>query len=267
MKNRLDPKKLESLSSDLSESYQSSQPYAYIVIDEFRNPHVLEEAVETCPSVDDLDFYKYDNPLEKKLAFDQASKLPNSISNVLYAFNSPAFLNFLEKLTGIDHLIPDPYLRGGGIHMIEKGGKLDVHVDFNWHHKLKLHRRLNVLLYLNKDWKEEYNGDFQIWKGHKDGDKHILESLEQRVYPEFNRLAVFSTSEKSYHGFPDRLNCPEGQVRKSLAWYYYTSERDDGFETEEAHSTTFIKRPEEDDSLDELREKRNKGRLNSNVKL
>ena len=267
MKNILDSKKLNYLSEKLSDSYQLAELYPHIVIDDFLDPCALDEALDAFPSSDDLDFYKYDNPLERKLAFDQASKLPEPISNILYAFNSPTFLSFLEKLTGIDHLIPDPYLRGGGIHMIEPGGKLDVHVDFNWHEKLALHRRVNVLLYLNKDWREEYNGDFQIWKGHKEGEKHILESLERRVYPEFNRLAAFSTSEKSYHGFPDELKCPEGTNRKSLAWYYYTSERDDGFESEDAHSTTFIKRPHEDNELDELRSKRNKGRLSSNVKL
>lgn len=189
--------------------------------------------------------------LKKKLAMDQLHLLPTNIQTLLREFNSPNFLNFLEVLTGIDSLIPDPYYRGGGIHCIETGGKLDVHIDFNIHPKLKIHRRLNVILYLNKDWKEEYNGDFQVWEGHKENDKHVLTKLHN---------IVFATSEKSYHGHPEPLNTPNDINRKSLALYYYTVDRPEN-EIVDKHSTTFIKRPDEDDTLDDMRNKRNIGRF------
>ena len=198
---------------------------------------------------------------------DQISKLPTPIQNILIALNSAPFLNFLEELTGIDGIIPDPYYRGGGIHQIVKGGKLDVHIDFNKHTKLKLERRLNVLIYLNRDWKEEYGGHFEIWKGHKDTNgNHVLDACEEKILPIFNRFAMFSTSEKSYHGHPEPLNCPDGWTRKSIATYYYTVERPEE-EKVDPHSTTFIKRPEDPDDkdIDALREKRNQGRLASNV--
>ena len=54
-------------------------------------------------------------------------------------------LEFLETLTGIDGLVPDPYFAGGGLHQIVRGGFLKVHADFNWHPKLRLDRRLNML--------------------------------------------------------------------------------------------------------------------------
>lgn len=267
MKFIFNEKKLMELSELYSKNYQTNQPYPHIVIDNFLDIDVVNRIYNDFPKPDQIDFYKYDNPLEKKLAMDQIAKLPESISEVFLNFNSPTFLKFLENLTGIDGLIPDPYLRGGGIHQSVNKGKLDIHIDFNKHPKLNLERRLNVLLYLNKDWKEEYNGDFQLWKGHVDKNgKHVLESLEKRVYPIFNRFVAFSTSEKSYHGFPEPISCPEDVTRKSIALYYYTVDRPEE-EKVNSHSTTFIKLPNEDDSLDDLREKRNKGRLNTNIKI
>jgi len=267
MKSVFDEDILVALGKEKHKQYVSAAPFPHIVIDNFMDPAILDEALGDFPSPDTFDFYKYDNPLEKKLAFDRLSRLPRSISDILVSMNSSLFIRFLEELTGIDGIIPDPYYRGGGIHQILPGGKLDVHIDFNKHQKLRLDRRLNVLIYLNKDWKESYGGHFELWKGHRENGNHVLESCEERVLPIFNRFVCFSTSENSYQGHPVPLACPEGWSRKSLATYYYTNGRDDAFKDSPAHSTTFIKRPEDpdDQELHELRERRNQGRLSSNV--
>ena len=259
--------KLESLSQKHAQAYQGAAPFPHIYIDNFLDENLVKQASDAFPKGGDFDFYKYENPLEKKLAFDQVNKLPAPISDILVAMNSAVFLRFLEDLTGIDGLIPDPYYRGGGIHRIEKGGKLDVHIDFNKHLKLKLDRRLNVILYLNDDWKPEYGGNLEIWKGHQDETGHVLEECVTKILPVLNRLAIFSTSEKSYHGHPDALTCPDDRCRQSIATYYYSNGRP-AEEDVPAHSTTFIKRPEDPDNeeIDELRTKRNQGRLASNVK-
>jgi len=227
---------------------------------------ILQKACDHFPTPEQLEFYKYDNPLEKKLCFDQVAKLPTPIANIIRELNTPVFLRFLEELTGINGLIPDPYYRGGGIHQIEKGGKLDIHIDFNKYTKLNLYRRVNVLLYLNKDWDESYAGQLEFWSGHKQNDKHVLEKCVSRILPIFNRLVVFSTSESSYHGHPEPLNCPDDRTRRSIATYYYTSTPATN-ETEDAHSTTFIKRPQDptNPELEALRDKRSKGRIASNV--
>ncbi len=159
------------------------------------------------------------------------------LRDVLYQFNSSAVINFLEELTGIDGLIPDPHFEGGGLHQIEPGGYLDVHVDFNFHHRLKLDRRLNLILYLNKNWKEEYNGHLELWN-------RDMTQCVQRVAPIFNRCVVFSTTDFSYHGHPDVLQSPPGVTRKSLALYYYSNGRPDE-ERSDAHSTIFRNRPGE----------------------
>lgn len=150
---------------------------------------------------------------------------------LLYQLNSSVFIEFLENLTGINGIIPDPHLEGGGLHQIQRGGFLKMHVDFNWHSKLRLDRRLNLLIYLNKNWKEEYGGHLELW------DKDMTR-CEKKVLPIFNRCFIFNTSDFSYHGHPEPLTCPEGETRKSLALYYYSNGRPSE-EISNFHSTVF----------------------------
>lgn len=268
MRTAFDEATLFDLANAHHHSYSHADPFPHVVMDDFIKPKILEDVLQSFPSKKDLAFYQYDNQLEKKLAFDQISKLPDPIYHLMMQLNSPLFLAFLEKLTGIHGLIPDPYYRGGGIHQIEKGGKLDVHIDFNIHPKLKLNRRLNLLIYLNKDWQASYGGHLELWRGHKNKqDKHVLETCGKRILPIFNRMMVFNTSESSYHGHPDPLTCPPDRTRKSIALYYYTSQCNSPSEQQKAHSTTFVKRPDDPPSvtLDQLRAKRNKQRLSTNI--
>lgn len=243
--------------------YINTKPYNYIYFDNFFEDDYLDKILFDFPSPNSMNFYEYNNPLEKKLAYDRIDELPKSISDFMVKLNSPYFLEFLEKLTNIEGLIPDPYFRGGGVHQIQRGGKLDIHIDFNLHPKLKLERRLNVIIYLNKNWEQEWFGDFQVWDGILENGKHKLVSMVERIYPIFNRLVVFSTSENSYHGHPEELMCPGDITRKSIALYYYTTPKSNI----EPHSTSFVKIPgsNETEDIEILREKRNKGRLNNNI--
>jgi len=261
LKNIFNKNKLDSIAKELSEEYKNNFPYPHCVIDNFFEDSIIEQIYSNFPTKDQIEYYKYDNPLEKKFAMDKIDLFHEFIQTTLLNFNSSTFLNFLERLTGIEGLIPDPYFRGGGVHKSVRGGKLDIHIDFNKHPKLNIERRINVLLYLNKDWKEEYNGDFQLWKGKKNNNKHELEYLCKKIYPIYNRLIIFSTSENSYHGFPEPILCPENKERNSLAWYYYTAINSN----DNPHSTEYVKLPNVEDGLDELREQRKKGRLTSNI--
>ena len=123
---------LNALAEENSEKYKNRKPFPYISFENFLNFGTAQNMMDAFPSIDE-NFYKYDNPLERKYAFDKVSELPAPIRDTLIELNSPPFLNFLEKLTGINGLIPDPYYRGGGIHQSKRGGKLDMHVDFNVH--------------------------------------------------------------------------------------------------------------------------------------
>jgi len=157
----------------------------------------------------------------------------------LMAFlNSAYFLQFLQKLTGIkEQLIGDPYFIGGGQHEIKRNGLLKIHADFNKHPTLNLDRRVNVLIYLNKNWDESYGGHFELWDEN-------MESCKKRISPRFNTIAIFSTTDFSFHGHPNPLNCPENRSRKSLALYYYSNGRpaEEVVQGLENHSTLFKKR-------------------------
>lgn len=224
--------KLQGVTPAMAAAYAAAKPFPHAVFDDFLPPAVLDQVLDNFPRPGQVKWQQFDNPNEKKLAFRQAEALPTPVRELLYFFNSYPALQFLEKLTGIGGLIPDPSYSGGGCHQIVPGGKLQVHVDFNKLQPVNLDRRLNLLVYLNKDWKEEYGGHFELW------DAEGKASVE-RVLPLFNRCVVFSTTETSYHGHPHPLTCPPDRTRKSIALYYYTNGRDDGH-TAGGHSTVFL---------------------------
>lgn len=144
---------------------------------------------------------------------------------------SDEFKNLISSICNIPQLISDPELVGGGLHQIMNGGYLDVHVDYNFHPQTKLHRRLNLLLYLNKDWKQEYEGYLELW------DMDAKKQLDA-IAPIFNRAVIFETNEISYHGHPRPLNMPPDVMRKSLAVYYYSKEREES-EVAIEHNTIY----------------------------
>jgi hypothetical protein len=221
----------------LADKYQQAKPFPFIVLDDFLPNMIAEAVVADLPDRSSPDWKKLPTEDQKgKHVLADESKLPIKIRALIQELNSGYFLRFLEKLTGIPDLISDTKLVGGGVHMIERGGKLSVHVDFSHHPTNGLNRRLNFLLYLNKNWKEEYGGHFELWSSD-------IKTPEQKILPVFNRCVVFSTSPISYHGHPEPLNCPEGMTRNSIALYYFSMGRPK--EEEGEHNTLFKSRPED----------------------
>jgi hypothetical protein len=221
--------KLREIASGLRHSYESAQPYPHIAIDGLFDPDLLHCIVEKFPRPDQINWDKYHNGREVKLGSDKDDTFDSLCRIFLYHLNSAPFLDFLSELTGIDGLIADSHFTGGGM--------LAVHADFNKHPVTKLDRRLNVLVYLNEDWQDEYGGHFELW------DRSVKQCLK-KIAPLFNRLVVFTTTDISFHGHPDPLNCPPDRTRKSLALYYYTNGRPD-IELSGQHSTLFKARPGE----------------------
>ena len=210
---------LQKVAESNTEAYRSMKPFPSYSFKNFFNPQVLEDVLSEFPDLSKGDALKYDNPKERKLAGKGEGRFGEKTKEFMHFLNSQPFLEFLQKLTGIEEiLVGDPYFSGGGLHEIKKGGLLKVHADFNKHPTTHLDRRINVLVYLNKDWKEEYGGHFELW------DKEMTK-CEKKILPEFNTLAMFSTTDFSYHGHPNPLNCPEDMSRKSLALYYYSNGR------------------------------------------
>lgn len=237
-----------------SRVFAEAKPFPHIILDNFLKAEIAENL--EIPKANEQ-FYKYDNAFEKKLATDKMELMPSNICMVLMLLSSSLFIQWLEKLTGIEGLIPDPHWRGGGIHIIPKGGFLGVHEDFGKHPRLGLYRRLNLLVYLNHAWNTSWGGNLELW----DSD---MTKCEASIEPLFNRAVLFDTVQAN-HGHPVPLACPETRRRVSLALYYFTSyppERD--FNTK---STQFKARPWDPKTpeTEALRARRNEGRLESNV--
>lgn len=201
-----------------SEEYSSNAPFPNIYFDDFFNPSELKKVLEEFPDLGDKGDIKFENPNEIKLASRGEYRFGPQATELAHFLNSQPFLEFLSQLTGIPNLLPDPYFEGGGFHQIKPGGYLKIHADFNKHRMTGLDRRLNVLVYLNEDWEESYGGHFELWDTEMKG-------CVKKILPLFNRMAIFSTTDYSYHGHPDRLTCPPDRSRKSMALYYYTNGR------------------------------------------
>lgn len=222
----------------LHAGYGRAEPFPHVVIDELLDRDMLRALL---PGFPDLTGRRFFNRDQERFKYQAG---PEDIENgalraLVEALNGPAFLGFLEALTGIDGLVPDPHYLGGGLHETRSGGHLSVHADFNIHPLMKLERRLNLLLYLNDDWDEAWGGDLELWD-------RAMTACRIRVAPTLGRAVIFNTDADSYHGHPEPLACPPERARRSIATYYYTVPRVEGPE----RTTRFRVRPGSGDRPD-----------------
>jgi hypothetical protein len=231
----LDPRRLGQVLKHEGLHHRTAEPFPHTVIDGFLDSGLLQRVTAEFAAMDRSNWRRSNNANERKLSTEDPSRFGPYTTKIISALNSGPFLEFLERLTGVGGLMADPYLRGGGLHEIEPGGKLGVHADFNLYERLKVYRRLNLLLYLNTAWQDSWGGHLEMWTS--DGKTKV-----KSVAPMFNRAVIFDTSNKSYHGHPHPLACPEGESRKSIALYYYTA--DYPYQEDLApHSTLFVTTP------------------------
>jgi len=236
---KLDPAQARAIGESLSADYCFAEPFPHIVLDNFF-PSDLVGALAT-------HFPAELNPGDRVFDMGYAGLHKRQIAPIdcddfcrraFDFFNSRPFLEFLEGLSAIDALIPDPYFLGGGFHETTAGGKLGIHADFRINERLHVNRRMNVIVYLNPDWKDEYNGFLELWK------RDMSEKVRS-VAPVWNRCVIFNTDADSYHGHPDPLTTPDGVARRSLALYYYTASKAVYDETPNM-GTMYAARPEDD---------------------
>ena len=202
------------------EKYKFSKNLQYLIAENLWDKEFLNKINDDINTFTNWDGIKKFYGSEGKRYCNNSEKLPRSVLNLINFCNSKTFLNALEEITGEEGLIPDPYFEGGGIHSTINKGFLKMHTDFNWHNKLKLYRRLNLLIYVNPIWEEEWLGHLKF--GIKKGN---LIEITQSILPTFNKTVLFTTTDSSYHGHPDQLNAPKGVSRKSIAIYYYVSNK------------------------------------------
>lgn len=225
---------------DLQGAYNSARPFPHIVIDEFLPEPIIDSCIAEMQrgrQGGQIEHNRSQERLKREYKPDQMSE---HVRNIFYSFNSRPFISVLENITGIKGLIPDPYFLGGGMHEIDCGGHLSVHADFNHHRIMNLERRINVLIYLNKNWDDAFGGQLELWG----------EGMTERVVsvvPIANRCVIFNTTSESYHGNPSPVNHPQGITRKSIALYYYTATWDGA---KRSHTTQFQVRPKSADKMD-----------------
>ncbi len=220
--------------AELAAQYAAAAPFPHAVLDGVIDDSALRAAIAAFPEVDGPGWTHYLHVNERKHGATHLEDWPKPLRDLATALMSQEFIRFLEDLSGIDGLLADPSLDGGGLHRSEPGGFLNIHTDYTKHHTHPdWKRRVNVLLYLNDDWREEWGGHLELWTPD-------MTRCVERVQPRANRMVIFSTSDTSYHGHPVPLTCPPDQARKSLALYYFTAGSD-----EPARTTHYRARPED----------------------
>ncbi len=234
----------------LQYKHHAASPFPHSYFDHVISPLFLRLCESTFPNPTKGNWWSYSNQLEKKLARNDLHNFPWPLKLLIQEMQSSRFVSLIEKITEIPGLIVDHTLNGGGLHQITRGGKLDVHADYNYHPITGLDRRVNVLLYLNRGWQAEWKGDLELWN-------QPMAECVRRIQPIFNRMVIFNVTDTAFHGHPDPLDCPENESRKSVALYYYSNGRPSD-EQSQPHSTIFKRRPQDpvEAETEELRLKR-----------
>jgi len=217
----------------LNQEFNEGKPYRHLKIESFLDDAFANTLYENFPGLDQMS-RKYAGLNENKSEGSGFENFHPAFRELKAALNTPDFYRALSTITGIENLYSVDDALGMGVHQGGDGSYLDIHIDFNIHHQRNIHRRVNLLIFLNKNWKESYGGALELWNAD-------VSKLENKYLPLFNRCIIFETSEISYHGY-GKIQVPPGETRKSFYGYFYTDLREGaaGY-----HDTVFKARPEE----------------------
>lgn len=224
------PELLNAAAQALHGQWQQPQSFKHAVLDHFLPDASARWLEQRFPQPDHrvwLDWRTRSPHQYGKQGVGDAARfhlLDADFREALEDFNSPAFIAFLETVTGIPDLLPDPHFTGGGLHQILTGGILDIHTDFNYYERLGTYQRLNVILYLTREWEAEFGGCLELWDAAPNRGGHCF----REIAPLLNRLVIFETNKLSFHGHPQAWAAPLGNTRKSIALYYYTTDPEPG---------------------------------------
>ncbi len=225
--------------AEIGERFRTAEPFPHVVIDGLLPDEVLKAVIAEFPSIEEMSVRRHDAQ-QVKLANKNWELVGPVTKLVLSEFRSGMWLDFLSQISGVQNLLADPYMEPDFQHQIEAGGYLRLHYDELHHTRIRMFRRLAFVMYLNEDWDPSWGGQLELW----DEDvKHCV----QRVDPIANRVVVFLTTQRSWHGHPDPLTCPPGVTRKSFALWYWTTERPPSAEWGGVSSLQYRRRPGTDD--------------------
>jgi Rps23 Pro-64 3,4-dihydroxylase Tpa1-like proline 4-hydroxylase len=223
--------------NNLKNQFLNASPFEHVVIDGFLESSYAEKIAELFPVVDNS-WYEYKNPIEVKYAYDNINNLNSEIKDYFYYLSTPELTNIIKKITTIDDLEYDEYLHGAGLHIHPRNGRLNIHLDYEKHPFSGKERRLNIILFMSKDWDTNWNGANELWNN------NVTKCIAKNDV-KFNRAIVFKTNDISWHGVPNKIKCPYNIYRKSLAYYYVSPLNSKKLEEHYRKKAKFVKCPEE----------------------
>jgi Rps23 Pro-64 3,4-dihydroxylase Tpa1-like proline 4-hydroxylase len=222
----------EKYSKELYTAFCSNKPIRHLVIDNFLEKEIASSIFANFPSMEEMKTH-YKGLNEKKAEHSDFSKLHLSFEQLHQALCSPEFISWLQHVTGIKSLETIEDRLGYGLHQGASNSFLDIHIDYNLHPIKKIYRKLNLILFINQQWENDWGGHLELW----DAD---VKNCIQSIQPIFNRCVIFECSDISYHGY-SKINVPEGVTRKSCYQYYFIPVSDNV----SFHDTIFKPRPQE----------------------
>ena len=237
--------------TDSFETFKSASPFDHCVIENFFKPEIANQLSDEIPDFDSEFWHEYSNPLEIKKTCNDWNRFPKLTYNAFSFLNSELFVNYLKGVAGVSSLFADSGLNGGGWHIHSNGGKLNPHLDYSLHPKVTLQRKLNIIIYLEKEWQPQWGGYLGLYTN-KDCK---VKDVEVEIEPKFNRAIFFDTTQDSWHGLSREVSTPEGVCRKSMALYYLTIPPHD-VDTRAKALFSPTEDQAEDDSVEELIRKR-----------
>ena len=234
----LDPT-LPARTDHLRAQFDAAQPFRHLVIDDFLDRAFADALLAQFPAFERGNARAEDGSLGNKSTVERIRGLGPAFAQLDDAIQTRGFLDLVGRLTGIPDLIYDPWYFGGGTHENRDGQDLDAHVDFNRHPVERWHRRLNLIVYFNHRWQDEWGGSLELHSDPRSDDDQVV-----TITPLFNRAVIFETTEWSWHAFP-QIRLPEaerGLSRRSIALYFYSTQRP-AEELADTHSTIYVDRP------------------------
>lgn len=209
-------KHLQEQAEALSQAYNQAKPYPHVVLDNLFPPEILDRLVADFPKSKERDWLVWDTEHELKTTSKGIDGLSTFTQMFCLWLNSREVVKTIESIVGIDELVGDPLFHGAGLHEMYRDGWLGMHADYTRHFTLPLMRRINVLIYLNRDWDESWGGELALQNPNDD-------SSMVSYPPHFNRTIIFPTTSKTFHGVPNLLSCPLNRSRQLLSIYYWTA--------------------------------------------
>jgi len=202
--------------NQLSKEYHSHPEYGLINIEDFLPYHVVTKCSGELKNL----------PIEKMKHFTRKGSCMYECNDLaitpfqdqlVHALNSTQFIKWLEALTGVEKLIPDPHLVGAGYMKSYRGDTLQVHTDFNWVEEVALNRAVSVIIYFNRDWQSAWGGSLNFYDTKR-------QNVYTSVKPNNGNMLVWTYKNLVYHGYPDPMDCPEDECRRGFRLFYLTSD-------------------------------------------